>query len=83
MSFRIFFSLSQGESVEELCDKVRTQWKIYQCESIPLEIFQKPKSVSVTKPKSTPNSFCKDAFHAFEIETTKDETTNLKRINEH
>ena len=83
MSFRIFFSLSQGESVEELCDKVRTQWKIYQCESIPLEVFQKPKSVSVTKPKSTPNSFWKDAFHAFEIKTTKDETTNLKRINEH
>ena len=77
------FTLNQGESVEELCDKVRTQWKIYQCESIPLEFFTKLESVSVTEPKSTPNTYWKAAFHAFGIETTKDETTNLKRIDEY
>ena len=75
------FMPNQGESAEELCDKVRTQWKIYQCESIPLEFFQKLESVTV--PKSTPNSYWKAAFHAFGIETTKDETTNLKRIDEY
>ena len=73
------FTLNQGELVEELCDKIRTQWKIYQCESIPLEFFQKPESLSATESKSTPNSYWKAAFHAFRIETTKDETTNLKR----
>ena len=75
------FKLNQGESVEELFDNVRTQWKIYQCESISL--FQEPESVSVTEPKSTPNSYWKAAFHAFVIETTKDETTNLKQIDEY
>ena len=73
------FALNQGELFEELCDKIRTQWKIYQCESIPLEFFQKPESLSATESKSTPNSYWKAAFHAFRIETTKDETTNLKR----
>ena len=51
------FTLNQDESVEELCHKVRTQWKIYQCESILLEFFQKLKSISVTETKSTPNSY--------------------------
>ena len=77
------FALNQGELVEELCDKIRTQWKIYQCESIPLEFFQKPESLSATESKSTPNSYWKAAFHAFRVETTKDETTNLKRIDEY
>ena len=75
------FKINQGESVEELYDKFRTQWKIYQCGSIPLEFFQKLESVFVTEPKSTPNSYWKAAFHAFRTETTKDETINLKRIN--
>ena len=77
------FALNQGELVEELCDKIRTQWKIYQCESIPLEFFQKPESLSATESKSAPNSYWKAAFHAFRIQTTKDETTNLKRIDEY
>ena len=77
------FTLNQGESDEELCDKVSTQWKMYQCESIPLEFFQKLESVSVTEPKSTPNNYWEAAFHAFGIETTKGETTNLKRISEY
>ena len=75
------FKLNQGELVEEHFDNVGTQWKIYQCESISL--FQEPESVSVTEPKSTPNSYWKAAFHAFVIETTKDETTNLKQIDEY
>ena len=45
--------------------------------------FQEPESVSVTEPKSTPNSYWKAAFHAFVIETTKDETTNFKQIDEY
>ena len=57
--------------------------KIYQCESIPLEFFLKPESVSVTEPKLTPNSYWKAAFHAFGIQATKDETTNLERIDEY
>ena len=55
----------------------------YQCESIPLEFFQKPESVSLTESKSTPNSYWKAAFHAFGILTNKDETTSLKRVDEY
>ena len=77
------FTLSQGESVEELCVIVRAQWKKYQCENILLELeyFQNSKYVTETVLKPIQNNYWRAAFEAFGIENPKFETTKFKSIN--
>ena len=65
---RNVLTLSQRESVKELFDKVRAQWKKYQYENIPLEYFQKSESVPETVPKPTQNNYWRAAFEAFDLE---------------
>ena len=61
-------TLNQSESVKELFDKVRAQWKKYQYENIPLEYFQKSESVPETVPKPTQNNYWRAAFKEFDLE---------------
>lgn len=82
---RNVFSLGNNESVEELCDKVRDQWRKYQCEEIPPEFFQKPEceTNSQSNPKTTQSSYWKAAFESFGLEIPEVTQTKLKRIDEY
>ena len=56
------FTFTQGESVKELCGKVKAQWKKYQYDNLLLEYFQKSECVPETVPKPTQNSYWRAAF---------------------
>ena len=74
------FLLDPHETAEDLCDKVRAQWKEYQCESIPSEYYEKTAPDSI--PESQNESYWQAAFEAFGI-TYPIKCSKMKRVDEY
>ena len=60
------FCLEQHEKVEDLCDKVRNQWRLYQCESEQNLLVEDKPDIDVPENRIR-GSYWEDAFKAFDL----------------
>ena len=59
------FCLEQHEKVEDLCNKVRNQWRLYQCESEQNLLVEDKPDIDVPESRIR-GSYWEDAFKAFD-----------------
>ena len=60
------FCLEQHEKVEDLCDKVRNQWRLYQCESEQNLLVEDKADIGVPENRIR-GRYWEDAFKAFDL----------------